>query len=87
MDAVYAVALGGLALSGALVLARLLRGPTASDRIVALDTLLLVLVGVVAVVVARAGAPENAGLLIVVSLLAFTGTVAVARYLERREET
>ncbi|RJK96043.1 monovalent cation/H+ antiporter complex subunit F [Vallicoccus soli] len=86
METVYTVALAGLALAGALVLARLLRGPTTSDRIVALDTLLLVLVGGVAVVVAQSAGPENAGILIVVSLLAFTGTVAVARFLERREE-
>lgn len=86
MSVVYLVSLVGLALAGALILVRLLRGPTASDRIVALDTLLLVVVGAVAVQIARLDTARYAGVLVVVSLLAFAGTVTVARFLERRED-
>lgn len=85
MNVVYAASLVGLALAGAMILARMLRGPTASDRIVSLDTLLLVVVGAVAVQVARLDDRAYAGILIVVSLLAFIGTVTVARFLGRRE--
>lgn len=84
MNAVYDISTAGLAVAGALILLRLLRGPTASDRIVALDTLLLVVVGMVAVQVARLDDRIYAGILVVVSLLAFLGTITVARFLERR---
>lgn len=86
MNVVFAVALVGLAVAGGLIGVRLLRGPTASDRIVALDTLLLVVVGAVAVQVAQLDDRAYAGVLVVVSLLAFVGTVTVARFLERRGE-
>lgn len=86
MNVVFAVSLVGLAVAGAMVGVRLLRGPTASDRIVALDTLLLVVVGAVAVQVAQLDDRAYAGVLVVVSLLAFVGTITVARFLERRGE-
>ena len=86
MDVVYVACLLGLAAAGVMALLRLLRGPTASDRVVALDTLLLVAVALVAVQVARQDAEVQAGVLIVVSLLAFAGTVTTARFLERRGE-
>lgn len=84
MSAVLGVALAGLAAAGAMMLVRLVRGPTSSDRIVALDTLLLVVVAAVAVQVAVSGDRYYSGVLVVVSLLAFTGTVVVARFLEKR---
>lgn len=86
MNVVFGVSLAGLAVAGAMVGIRLLRGPTASDRIVALDTLLLVVVGAVAVQVAQLDDRAYAGVLVVVSLLAFVGTTTVARFLERRGE-
>lgn len=85
MNVVYVVCLLGLATAGGLILVRLLRGPTTSDRIVALDTLLLVVVAAVAVQVAQLDDRSFSGVLVVVSLLAFVGTVTVARFLERRE--
>ncbi|MFC5997526.1 monovalent cation/H+ antiporter complex subunit F [Quadrisphaera sp. GCM10027208] len=86
MNVVYDISLLGLAVAGALMLVRLLRGPSGADRIVALDTLLLVVVGAVAVQIARLDTPRYAGILVVVSLLAFLGTTTVARFLERRKE-
>ena len=85
MTAVYAISQLGLTVAAAMILARLLLGPTPSDRIVALDTLLLVVVAAVAVQVAWLDNARFSGILIVVSLLAFVGTVAVARFIERRE--
>lgn len=86
MNTVYVLSLLGLSLSGAMVLIRMLKGPTASDRIVSLDTLLLVVVAAVAVEIARRDNARFAGILVVVSLLAFVGTVTVARFVERRGE-
>lgn len=84
MIVVYLISLVGLTGASGMILVRLLRGPTASDRIVALDTLLLVVVGGVAVQTALLDDKIYAGILVVVSLLAFIGTTTVARFIERR---
>lgn len=85
MNVVYGVSLAGLTIAGALILVRLLLGRTPSDRIVALDTLLLVAVAGVAVSIASTGDTRFEGILVVVSLLAFVSTVTVARFIERNE--
>ena len=84
MTAVYAIALAGLALSGALVLVRLVRGPFASDRIVALDTLLQLVIAGIAVGAAVTRRGDFLAVLIAASLLGFLGTVLVGRFVERR---
>jgi multicomponent Na+:H+ antiporter subunit F len=63
---------------------RLIRGPSLPDRVVALDLIAILMVGVMAVdtVVTGQTLPLRAAL--VVALLAFLGTVAFARYLEKR---
>ena len=73
MNTVLGIALAGLAVAGAMILVRMVRGPTSSDRIVALDTLLLVVVAAVAVQVARLENRSYVGVLVVVSVLAFVG--------------
>lgn len=65
-------------------LVRVVRGPTLPDRVVAVD-----LIGVSAVclmIVAAAGAREPAFLdaAVVITLLGFLGTLAYARYTQRR---
>jgi multicomponent Na+:H+ antiporter subunit F len=60
------------------------RGPTLADRVVALDGLLIVVVSGIAVGAARSGTTAYLDVLVVVSLLAFVGTVTVARFIERR---
>jgi multicomponent Na+:H+ antiporter subunit F len=67
-----------------IALVRVVRGPTLPDRVVAVD-----LIGVSAVclmIVAATGSKEPAFLdaAVVITLLGFLGTVAYARYAERR---
>jgi multicomponent Na+:H+ antiporter subunit F len=65
---------------------RILRGPSLPDRVVGLDVLNSVIVGIVAV---DAIATEEASFLpagLVLSLLAFLATVAFAYYLRRRPQ-
>ena len=72
-----------LTLSMALVLYRIVRGPKNADRIIALDLLSIL---VVALVTLFAIFSKEAAFLDVVfayALVAFLGTVAFARYLER----
>lgn len=61
---------------------RLVRGPSLADRMVALDTLLYLGVGGLGVYVVRTGDVTYAPVLAVAVLIAFIGTVVVARYIE-----
>jgi multicomponent Na+:H+ antiporter subunit F len=71
------VLIGGGAL---LALFRLARGPSLLDRVVATDTLLVVIAAGLAVHAALVRDPTLVPVLVVVSLLAFVGSVSVARY-------
>ena len=70
--------LGGGAL---LALVRLARGPSLLDRVVATDTLLVIIAAGIAVHAALYRDPTLVPVLVVVSLLAFVGSVSVARYI------
>jgi multicomponent Na+:H+ antiporter subunit F len=84
MEIVAAVCYGLLALSGVLCAGRVATGPTLADRAVALDTLLVVGVIAVAIETARTGSGVYLDVLLIVALVAFVGTTAVARFIERR---
>lgn len=84
MNTVVAIAFGLLVLAGLLDLARLLRPGTLGDRAVALDALLLVAVAGVAVFAAWTRSGVFLDVLVVTSLLAFVGTVMVARFIDER---
>ncbi len=75
--ALYAL-IGGGAL---LALVRLARGPSLLDRVVATDTLLVIISAGLAVHAALVRDPTLVPVLVVVSLLAFVGSVSVARYI------
>jgi multicomponent K+:H+ antiporter subunit F len=75
--------IGALALAMLLCLWRLLRGPALVDRALALDTLYI---NAMAILIALGIALENAVFFeaaLVIALLGFTGTVVLARYLDR----
>ena len=74
--ALYAL-IGGGAL---LALVRLARGPSLLDRVVATDTLLVIIAAGLAVHAALQRDPTVVPVLVVVALLAFVGSVSVARY-------
>ncbi|MDX1619652.1 MAG: monovalent cation/H+ antiporter complex subunit F [Nitriliruptorales bacterium] len=84
MTVLTAVLLGILAVAAGLCLVRLVRGKTLADRIVALDTLLVVIVCGIAVDAARTGRGVFLDVMVVAALLGFTGTALVARFIERR---
>ncbi|MGH9791816.1 MAG: monovalent cation/H+ antiporter complex subunit F [Candidatus Acidiferrales bacterium] len=74
---------GMLALALLLAFARLVRGPSLPDRVVALDLIAMVVVGMIAVVQVQTREPMLLDSAIVLALIAFLSTVAFARYLER----
>jgi multicomponent Na+:H+ antiporter subunit F len=77
LSAALYVLIGGGAL---LALVRLVRGPSLLDRVVATDTLLVIIAAGLAVHAALVRDPTLVPVLVVVSLLAFVGSISVARY-------
>jgi len=73
-------------LAAAMLLAmwRLLKGPTLADRVVALDLIAALAVGVIAVYSILTDQPMLLRAGIVVALVIFVGTVAFAMFLEKR---
>lgn len=67
-----------------LTFARLVRGPTLPDRVVALDLMGVLAVGMIAAYAVATNQPPLLDPAAVVALVGFLGTVAFARYLERR---
>jgi multicomponent Na+:H+ antiporter subunit F len=85
MMVVTTVSLGILTLAAMLALTRIVRkGISLADRVVALDLLLLIIVMGIAVGAIRSRTDVFVDVLVVVALLAFVGTVTVARFIERR---
>lgn len=78
------VAYGMIALALLLVFARLARGPSLADRVIALDLMAVLAVGLIAMVTLETNQPVFLDAAIVLALVAFLGTVAFGRYLERR---
>ena len=66
------------------LLYRIFRGPTAADRIAALDALDLILALALALYSLYTGRGIYLDIALVLALLGFVGTVFVGRYIERR---
>ena len=63
---------------------RIVRGPTLADRVVALDMMTTTIAAFCALVWVRAGVSAFVDVGIVVALVGFLATVALARYAERQ---
>jgi len=74
-----ALALLGLAMVGAVI--RVVLGPTLADRILGLDVVTTLSVGIIAVFAARTGQFLYLDIAVAVALVAFLSTAAFARYL------
>lgn len=66
-----------------LVLVRLVRGPNVLDRVVALDYMAVVSVGLLGVYAIATGQTAYLDVAMIVALLGFLGTVGFAYYVER----
>ena len=81
MTIVFWFAYGMLGIGALLTLVRLGAGPSLLDRVVATDTLLVIIAAGLAVHAGLQRDPTVVPVLVVVSLLAFVGSVSVARYI------
>lgn len=78
------IAMGLILVAAVLCVVRLVRGGSLADRIVALDSLLIMIVLGLAVQAARTGEDTYLDAMVVAALLGFTGTALVAKFIERR---
>ena len=84
LEALFIPLTAGLLACCAMCLYRIRRGPTAPDRMVAIDILGTVVVGFVAILAAVTGKAYLLNVALVWALISFVGTLALAKYLERR---
>lgn len=66
---------------------RLLRGPTVFDRIIALDLIVATIMGGAAVFALETSRRVYLEVSLVIALIAFIGTVALARYLQSGDKS
>lgn len=62
---------------------RLVKGPTLPDRIVAVDLIGVLVVGMIVVLASSTNVQATLDASLVIALIGFVGTVAYARYVER----
>ncbi|PJI91987.1 multisubunit sodium/proton antiporter MrpF subunit [Yoonia maricola] len=72
-------------LSLAIAFIRLAKGPTLADRVVALDMMTMSIIAVCGVVAVATGVFAMLDVALVLALVGFLATVALARYAERRD--
>lgn len=85
MEVVLIIAGLMLAIAAALTLVRIVRGPGPADRVVATDVLIAAVGGSLAVEAAINRHAYTIPVILVLSLLAFAGTVSIARFIAGRE--
>lgn len=82
----YYIILPVLMLSVVLVFIRFFKGPDLSDRVVSLDLLITIGIGIIAIYSIVADQPTFLDMATILALIAFLGTVAFSYYLEKREK-
>jgi len=69
-----------------LIMVRLLKGPSLPDRVISLDLLAFVALGIILLNMIITGEEEYLDIVIVISLVIFIATVAIAKYLTKGGE-
>lgn len=75
-----------LAISVMLVFIRLYKGPSVVDRVVALDLIITIGIGIITVYSIRSNQQVFLDVAIILALIAFLGTVAFAYYIEKQKD-
>ena len=85
-DYLYYIVLPLLSISAVLVFVRFLLGPSLSDRVVALDLLITIGIGIISVYSIVTNQSTFLDIAMILALIAFLGTVAFSYYLEKRNK-
>jgi multicomponent Na+:H+ antiporter subunit F len=78
------ISLSMMAIAMMLAVARLIRGPTLPDRVVALDLISILVAGATAIYAVASGQSVFLDVATILALISFLGTVAFARYVEKQ---
>jgi len=84
METIPSLTLGILVVALLLAFVRLLRGPTLPDRVIALDLISTLCVGISAVYAIAVRNPVFLDVAILLALISFLGTIAFAQYVRKR---
>jgi len=84
-DTIYLVVLGLLFLSIVMAIIRVIKGPTAPDRVVGLDTINTIIIVSMVIYGFAVGSVIYIDVAIVYALLSFISTLFIAKYLEGGE--
>ncbi|MCM3087692.1 Na(+)/H(+) antiporter subunit F1 [Bhargavaea ginsengi] len=74
-----------IVISMALFVYRLIKGPTAPDRVIALDAMGVTLISVVALLSLLVGTSFYLEIILLLAILSFIGTVAFSKFIEKGE--
>ncbi len=85
-DFLYYVILPVLSLSILMVFFRFFKGPTISDRVVAVDLLVTIGIGVIAVYSIMAQQHTFLDIALILALIGFLATVAYSFYIQKRKK-
>ena len=83
IEMVTQLALVTLSVSLLLAVVRLVKGPTLPDRIVAMDLIGVLVVGLIVLIAASTRVRATLDAAVVIALIGFVGTVAYATYVQR----
>lgn len=83
LDIIAHITLATLGVALLVAFARLVKGPTLTDRIVAMDLFAVLVVGLIVVLAGWSGVRATLDAAVVIALIGFLGTVAYATYVER----
>jgi multicomponent Na+:H+ antiporter subunit F len=75
-----------LAISIILVFIRLVKGPRVVDRVIALDLINTIGIGIITVFTIRSHEKVLLDVAIILALIAFLGTVAFSHYIEKQDD-
>lgn len=75
-----------LSISALLVFIRLLKGPAVVDRVIALDLIITIGIGIITVYSIRMDKKVLLDVAIILALIAFLGTVAFSYYIEKQKD-
>ncbi|WP_432709542.1 monovalent cation/H+ antiporter complex subunit F [Pedobacter sp.] len=76
-----------LTISIILVFIRLFKGPEVADRVIALDLIITIGIGLITAYSIRSGQPVLLDVAMILGLIAFLGTVAFAFYLDKNKQS
>jgi len=85
-DFLYYFILPLLSISLVFVFVRFFKGPTIVDRVIALDLIVTIGIGIISVYSIIYNQPNFLDIALILALIAFLGTVAFTYYLEKRDK-